>query len=110
MKRRSKNAEKYDVDKSRQYECLMEVIKESASPPSPELFLTFFYRLKKKYPKPVYVKKVRLTVEEKALPNHLREEVINEKSSDDWKIPTLRKFFTEVTSIKVNKKLYSSLK
>lgn len=110
MKRRSKNTEKYAIDKSRQLECLKEVLSETSSAPTPDLFLTFFYRLKRKYSKPAYVKSVRLTKEEKALPEHLRKEVIKEKSSTDWKIPTLRKFFTEITGIKVNKKIYSSLK
>ena len=109
MKRQSKNAEKYAIDKSRQLECLKEVLAEAVSAPTPDLFLTFFYRLKRKYPKPAYVKSVRLTKEEKALPDNLREGVIKGKSSDEWKMPTLRKFFTEVTGIKVNKKIYSSL-
>ena len=56
------------------------------------------------YPIQPVLKKPRLTKEEKKLTKDQQEEIIKEKQSNKWKLPSLRKFFKEHTGLKPSTK------
>ena len=67
-------------------------------------FLQFIRLVEELHPTMPHPKKARLTKEEKKLPKIQQEEILKEKQSDKWKLPSLRKFFENETGLKATTK------
>ena len=83
----------------------LEVLKDKVRRPLKETdYLQFERIVVELYPTQPVLKKPRLTKVEKKLPKEQREELIKEKQSNEWKRPSLRKFFEEHTGLKPSTK------
>ena len=67
-------------------------------------FLQFIRVVEELHPTMPHPKKARLTKEEKKLPKIQQEEILKEKQSNKWKLPSLRKFFENETGLKATTK------
>jgi hypothetical protein len=95
---------KDSADEKRMQESLQATLKELSREPLPEDFPKFVRILKSKYPLPLYVRKPRLTPEEKLLSKDDREMVLKLKFDPNWKESRLRKFWTAHTGLDAKKK------
>lgn len=95
---------KDSADEKRMHESLQATLIELGRKPLPEDFPKFVRNLKSMYPLPIYVKKPRLTSEEKLLSEDDRNIVLKLKSDPNWKEGRLRKFWTAHTGLDAKKK------
>lgn len=103
-RRQATAKQREDANKKCLKHCL-EVLKDRVGRPLKETdYLQFERIVMELYPIQPVLKKPRLTKEEKKLTKDQQEEIIKEKQSNKWKLPSLRKFFKEHTGLKPSTK------
>lgn len=108
--RQSKKNLKEEADEQRLQECLDMFLKGLKRDPIPTDYPKFVRSLKSKYPLPLYVKKPRLTKEEKLLPKEEQEMLRTIKSDPNWKDGRLRDFWKLRTGLSARTKKLTTLK